>query len=117
MPCQRGVLRGCWQAALQYLLRALRINEGRIDDDGDAAAAAAAGASGGGGGESRTGVAAALNDLAQLHQALQRPQQALPLMQRALAIYEEAHGSQHPDTAAALNNLGNLHQASHPVSN
>ena len=36
--------------------------------------------------------------------------QALPLFQRALAIYEKSLGPDHPKTAIALNNLAGLYQ-------
>ena len=37
--------------------------------------------------------------------------QALPLYQRALKIWEKALGPEHPDTATSLNNLAELYQA------
>ena len=40
-----------------------------------------------------------------------RYQEALPLQQRALEIYEKALGPEHPDIAASLNNLAGLYQA------
>ena len=36
---------------------------------------------------------------------------AEPLLQRALALYEKAHGPMHADVAIALNNLASLYSA------
>ncbi|MBU4231434.1 MAG: tetratricopeptide repeat protein [Proteobacteria bacterium] len=46
----------------------------------------------------------------ELYQA-RRYQEALPLQQRALEIYEKALGPEHPDTCTSLNNLAGLYQA------
>jgi tetratricopeptide (TPR) repeat protein len=44
-----------------------------------------------------------------------RPNDARPLLERALAIYEAAYGPDHPDVGAALNNLaGALRDLGHP---
>ncbi len=56
-------------------------------------------------------VAAALNSLAQLLQATNRPGEAEPLFRRALAINEKSLRPEHPDVATALNNLAQLLQA------
>ena len=40
-----------------------------------------------------------------------RYQEALPLQQRSLEIYEQALGPEHPDTCTSLNNLAGLYQA------
>ena len=42
--------------------------------------------------------------------------QALPLHQRALKIYEKALGPEHPDTAGSLNNLAALYKAWAPMT-
>ncbi|MEC4802781.1 MAG: tetratricopeptide repeat protein, partial [Jaaginema sp. PMC 1080.18] len=35
---------------------------------------------------------------------------ALPLLQRALAIYEQTYGSDHPSVASSLNGLASIHR-------
>jgi tetratricopeptide (TPR) repeat protein len=55
--------------------------------------------------------ARALNQKAiELYQA-GRYQEAIPLLQRALAIREKALGPEHPETATSLNNLAELYRA------
>ena len=56
-------------------------------------------------------VATALNNLAQLLQAMNRLAEAETLLSRALAIDEAAYGPEHPDGATALNHLAQLLQA------
>ena len=51
-----------------------------------------------------------LNNLAQLLQATNRLGEAEPLMRRALAIWEELCGPDHPQVATGLNNLAQLLQ-------
>jgi tetratricopeptide (TPR) repeat protein len=53
-------------------------------------------------------VAAALNNLANLYGDQGRYEEAEPLHERSLAIWEEALGSDHPDVAISLNNLALL---------
>jgi len=55
-------------------------------------------------------VATALANLAALRKEQGRYSESEPLLQRALAIREEALGPQHPDVASTLNNLGMLLQ-------
>ena len=45
-----------------------------------------------------------------LYEDLGAYDQALPLQQRALKIYEKALGPEHPDTAVSLNNLAVLYR-------
>jgi CHAT domain-containing protein len=52
-----------------------------------------------------------VNNLGTLYQQMGQYEQALPLLQRALAIHEKVLGGVHPDTAASFNNLGYLYQA------
>jgi CHAT domain-containing protein/Flp pilus assembly protein TadD len=52
-----------------------------------------------------------LNNLAHLYQVQGKYQQAEPLLQRSLVIYEKALGNEHPDVARSLNNLALLYQA------
>ena len=47
-------------------------------------------------------LATSLNNLAALYQAQGRHAEAEPLHQRALAIREQTHGSEHPDVATSL---------------
>jgi tetratricopeptide (TPR) repeat protein len=54
-------------------------------------------------------VAASLNNLAALYYHQDQSAKAEPLYQRALAIYEEALGPEHPDVATSLNNLAGLY--------
>jgi tetratricopeptide (TPR) repeat protein len=56
-------------------------------------------------------VATTLNNLAGLHRAQGRYDEALPLYQRALGISEKALGPDHPSVATTLNNLAGLHGA------
>jgi len=53
--------------------------------------------------------AACLNDLADLYRAQGEYGSARPLLERAVSIYEQALGPNHPDTATSLNNLAALH--------
>ena len=55
-------------------------------------------------------VATALNNLAHLLQATNRPWEAKPMLWRALAIDEQSYGANHPDVARDLNNLALLLQ-------
>ncbi|MBH23491.1 MAG: kinesin, partial [Myxococcales bacterium] len=55
-------------------------------------------------------VAAVLNELARLHHNQGRPNQAEPYYTRAIALFEEARGKNHPDVATALNNLAYLYR-------
>ncbi|MBM4273475.1 MAG: CHAT domain-containing protein [Deltaproteobacteria bacterium] len=55
--------------------------------------------------------AESLNQKAMKLYAAGRYQEALPLSQRALQIYEKRKGHEHPHTAAALNNLAQLYHA------
>ena len=52
-----------------------------------------------------------LNNLASLYQAMGQYEEALLLIQRALAIREKELGPTHPDTATSLNNLAVLYKA------
>src|SRR6516165_1129016 len=52
-----------------------------------------------------------LNGQVLQYRATGRYLQAIPLAQRALAIYEQALGPEHPDTAGSLNNLAALYQS------
>ena len=54
-------------------------------------------------------LARSLNNLAVIHKELGRYAEAVPLAQRALALWEAALGPNHPDVAAGLNNLANLY--------
>jgi tetratricopeptide (TPR) repeat protein len=56
--------------------------------------------------------AAALNNLAKLYVAENRPRDARALYERALAAWESAGAANHPDYASTLTNLGNLYLAS-----
>jgi tetratricopeptide (TPR) repeat protein len=56
-------------------------------------------------------LATSLNNLAELYRAQGKLQEALPLYQRALAIWEKALGPNHPDVAQSLNNLAALYEA------
>ena len=62
-------------------------------------------------GPEHPGLAASLNNLAGLYQALGAYDQALPLYQRAVNIREKALGPEHPDVASSLNNLAALYWA------
>jgi CHAT domain-containing protein/Tfp pilus assembly protein PilF len=62
-------------------------------------------------GTDHAAVAAALNNLAELHRTLGRYADAAPLYARALAILEAAAGAADPALAPVLNNLGNLAMA------
>ena len=53
--------------------------------------------------------ATSLNNLALLYEAQGKYEQAEPLLQRALAIWEQQLGPEHPDTATSLNNLALLY--------
>ncbi|MCH2060412.1 MAG: tetratricopeptide repeat protein [Verrucomicrobiales bacterium] len=55
-------------------------------------------------GKDHPDVAVALNNLARVHSKKEQYEEALPLYQRALAVYE-AHGKDHPNVAGSLNNL------------
>ena len=79
-----------WQEAQDALEKAAQVFE-RMGNQGD--------------------YATTLNNLAALYQAQGNYAQAEPLYQRALAIYEQVLGPQHPDTASSLNNLAGLYQA------
>jgi tetratricopeptide (TPR) repeat protein len=52
-----------------------------------------------------------LNNLAALYQSMGRYPEAEPLYVRALAIWEEQLGANHPQTATGLNNLAALYQS------
>ena len=56
-------------------------------------------------------MATALNNLAQLLQATNRPAEAETLLRHALAIAETVCGTDHPTVATVLNNLAALLQA------
>jgi tetratricopeptide (TPR) repeat protein len=62
-------------------------------------------------GRKHPATASALNNIAQVHRAAGRPADALPHMEGALAVYEEALGPEHASTATAMANLGNLRMA------
>jgi tetratricopeptide (TPR) repeat protein len=53
--------------------------------------------------------AESLNNLAILYFYQGKYEQAEPLYQRALAIYEQQLGALHPNTATSLNNLAALY--------
>jgi tetratricopeptide (TPR) repeat protein len=55
-------------------------------------------------------IAQSLNSLAVLYQAQGDYAQALPLLQRALAICEKVLGAEHPNTATSLHNLALLYK-------
>eukprot|EP00959_Pyramimonas_sp_CCMP1952_P288873 6041484-Pyramimonas_sp.AAC.1 len=62
-------------------------------------------------GEEHPDVALALYDLACLYQDMGKYDDALPLFERSLAIYEKVHhGEEHPAVALALYNLACLYQ-------
>ncbi len=67
-------------------------------------------------GPDHSDLAIALNDLATLLQATNRPAEAEPLMRRALAIDEQSYGAEHPDVARDLNNLAQLLQATNRLA-
>ena len=50
------------------------------------------------------------NSLGSSYVTLARFDEAMPLLKRALAIWEKAHGSEYPDTALVINNLAGLLQ-------
>ena len=54
-------------------------------------------------------MAAALGELGAVLQAMGRPEEARPPLERALGILEMAHGRSHPDTRAAWGRLARLH--------
>jgi tetratricopeptide (TPR) repeat protein len=83
---------GRYQEALPLQQRALKIYEQAL-------------------GPEHPDLAASLNNLAGIYQAMGANSQALPLYQRALKIREKALGPEHPDTAASLNNLAALYWA------
>jgi len=56
-------------------------------------------------------LATSLNNLAELYRAQGNYEQAEPLHQRALAIWEKALGPEHLDVGASLNNLAGLYHA------
>ena len=62
-------------------------------------------------GEQDRRLATSLNNLALLYSERGRYAEAEPLYQRALAIYQEALGLEHPDLATSLNNLADLYSA------
>jgi tetratricopeptide (TPR) repeat protein len=62
-------------------------------------------------GPSHPNLAAMLNNLAGLHDALGHATEAEPLYQRALAIQENALGLEHPDVATNLENYAALFRA------
>ena len=49
------------------------------------------------------------NTLAPLYQNQGKYEEAEPLYKRALELYEQHYGSQHPATALGLNNLAGLY--------
>jgi tetratricopeptide (TPR) repeat protein len=51
-----------------------------------------------------------LNNLAELYDAKGNYARAEPLYQRALAIYKQTFGPEHPDVAMTLNNLAELYR-------
>ncbi|MDY7021598.1 MAG: CHAT domain-containing protein, partial [Cyanobacteriota bacterium] len=61
--------------------------------------------------ENHPDVATSLNNLASLYRNQGRYNEAEPLHQRSLAIFEEALGENHPDIALSLNHLAKLHTA------
>jgi Flp pilus assembly protein TadD len=56
------------------------------------------------------GTATSLNNLAALYESQGKYAQAEPLYVRALAIYEQQLGAEHPGTATSLNNLATLYR-------
>jgi tetratricopeptide (TPR) repeat protein len=59
-----------------------------------------------------------LNNLAGLYESQGKHDEAEPLYERALAIYEKALGPDHPYTATSLNNLARLREdQSKPAAN
>ncbi|HEX4715084.1 MAG TPA: tetratricopeptide repeat protein, partial [Ktedonobacteraceae bacterium] len=61
--------------------------------------------------------ASSLNNLAMLHGKQQHYAQALPLLKRALAIYEQALGVEHPDTQQVRENYTHLRQVAGDAQN
>eukprot|EP00633_Aureoumbra_lagunensis_P013682 CAMPEP_0197343580 /NCGR_PEP_ID=MMETSP0893-20130614/821_1 /TAXON_ID=44058 ORGANISM="Aureoumbra lagunensis, Strain CCMP1510" /NCGR_SAMPLE_ID=MMETSP0893 /ASSEMBLY_ACC=CAM_ASM_000539 /LENGTH=74 /DNA_ID=CAMNT_0042849375 /DNA_START=1 /DNA_END=221 /DNA_ORIENTATION=- len=59
-------------------------------------------------GSNHPDVATTLNDLAGLLQAQGKYDEAKPLFERAIEIWEKVHGPNHPHVAAGLNNLAGL---------
>jgi tetratricopeptide (TPR) repeat protein len=64
--------------------------------------------------KSNTAVATSVNNLAELYRAQGRLAEAEPLLQRALALSEQALPEGHPDIATNLNNLADLYLAGIP---
>ncbi len=60
-------------------------------------------------GKEHLGTATSLNDLAGLYESMGNYQEAEPLYERSLEIYEKVLGPVHPDTAASLSNLAELY--------
>ena len=58
----------------------------------------------------RVYIAAALTNLAYMHNDMGNPKAALPMYTRAHEITEAELGPHHPDTASTLNNLASLHK-------
>ncbi|HLT48115.1 MAG TPA: serine/threonine-protein kinase [Rubricoccaceae bacterium] len=59
--------------------------------------------------------AAVLSVIAQAYRSLGRPADAVPLLERALALRRAALGDEHPDTAESLFTLANLYELLHEV--
>lgn len=62
-------------------------------------------------GPNHTKVAASLNNLAMVYNALNQNAQAEPLYKRSLAIREKALGPNHLDVATSLNNMAGLYMS------
>jgi tetratricopeptide (TPR) repeat protein len=56
-------------------------------------------------------VTTGLNNMAELLRRHGKYEDALPLYQRALTIWEKALGPDHPNTATSLNNMAGLLQS------
>jgi len=78
-----------WERAFHYSRKALEIAEAHF-------------------GQAHPTTAVALNNLAQLLLATNRPAEAEPLIRRALAIDERTSGNDHPNVASDLNGLASL---------
>ena len=61
-------------------------------------------------GSDNADVAYSLMNLARLERDLDKPKQALQLLDQALAIQQSLHGNQHPDVAMVLHQMGVIHQ-------
>lgn len=54
-------------------------------------------------------LAIAVNNLGALYRHLKRPDEALPLLEEAAAMFEALHGATHASVAGVLDNLADLH--------